>query len=111
MHPKVPPGTFSLNYEQLAPKVDAERRHFRTNKDNAIVVPEPTAKELACSDVFWIWRMIEAAWPQWREHINHNLYPRDSPDDRVRMMRNQDHEHSTLFRYLNWKNGHNSHVK
>ena len=51
------------------------------------------------------------AWPQWMTHINHILYPRDSPDDRDRRMRNQDDEYSTLFRYPNWNNGFNYNLK
>ena len=63
MHPKIPPGTFALNYDMLDTKVDAERRHFRVTKDNAIIVPEPTVQELATLDAFWIYRMVEIAWP------------------------------------------------
>ena len=65
MYPKIAPGTFALNNDMLAPKVDAESRHFRINENNAILLPEPTVQELATLNAFWIFRMVEVAWPQW----------------------------------------------
>ena len=105
------PGAFILNHEQLAPQIEAERRHFQLNRDNAILVPEPSALAFATADLFWTWRMVEITWPQWRNHINNMLYPDDSPEGKMQRMRNQDDEFSTLFQYLDWNNGINNNLK
>jgi hypothetical protein len=105
------PGAFTLNHDLLAPQIEAERRHFQLNRDNAILMPEPSALAFASTDLYWAWRMVEITWPQWRDHLNSMLYPGDSPDDKLRRMRNQDDEFSTLFQYLNWNNGINNNLK
>jgi hypothetical protein len=58
------PGAFSLSHEQMSPQIDAERRHFRTMRDNAILKPEPAARDFAANDIFWTWRMVEITWPK-----------------------------------------------
>ena len=58
------PGAFSLSHKQLSPQIDAERRYFRTMRDNAILMPEPAARVFAANDIFWTWRMVEITWPK-----------------------------------------------
>ena len=102
MYPMMVPGACSLIHEQLASQIDAERRHFQLNRDNAILMPEPSALAFATNDLFWTWRMVEITWAQWRKHINNMLFPDDSSEGKMLRMRNQDDEFSTLFQYLNW---------
>ena len=111
MHPNVPPGSFALNFDMMTGKIDSERRNFRTNRDNAIVVPEPTAQQLATLDASWIYRMVEVTWPQRRTHINNIIYPRESTEDLQRRMQNQTDAYPSLFRYLNWNDGNNHNLK
>ena len=89
----------------MASKVDSERRQFRANKDNAIVVPEPSAQQLATLDAFWVYRMVEVTRPQWRTHINNILYPHETSDDLQKRMRDQTDAFPALLQYLNFNGG------
>ena len=52
-YPEMVPGAFSLSHEQLSLQIDAERRYFRTIRDNAILIPEPAARASDTNDIVW----------------------------------------------------------